>query len=162
MNIVRFLLIVAAAVFTPGCAIDQDASDQERLREIFAVPPEAQIIEYRGFPARSGFGQREGLRLSARYRLSAPVFSAWLASARNAGWRELPFPQSIRSRFRIRFDEAPLDTAHGLYLCRTAGNEILNTAETRPCEKAEAMNDVRLGVFDQSTGVLSVLVAAGY
>lgn len=56
-----FLLLV----FTCSCQKVTDETDKAALKKHFLIPDDAEMIAYDGFPPMAGFGQREGLTISA-------------------------------------------------------------------------------------------------
>ena len=68
-----FLLLFVAT----SCQWLTDSSDKSALVKHFKIPDNAEMIVYDGFPTMVGFGQREGLNISANT-------SFW-----NATWAEI-------------------------------------------------------------------------
>ncbi|HVG38565.1 MAG TPA: hypothetical protein VM870_04720 [Pyrinomonadaceae bacterium] len=152
-------------VVLSGCAAcfqSQEASDQAQLRRHFAIPADARVVEYKGFPETSGFGQREGLHLSARYHLTPGQMSAWAASARAKGWESLPPPPEVAQRMAFFGGEKLIGVRDGLYLCRTAGDDVLHAILTKPCAAVEKPNDILMGAADTGTGEIMVTVSSSY
>ncbi|NLP05326.1 hypothetical protein GX411_05195 [Candidatus Fermentibacteria bacterium] len=160
------LITAAVLICSPqSCGPDQpaqDAGDQERLRQIFAIPGDAELASYSGFPPTMGFGQREGLSISACYLLTDEQEESFLENAPAMGWKPLPIPAEVRQAIPFEGLEVPLDLREGLYTCRTSGDNVLWASETRPVEDAEAVLDILLGVLDTAGNRLHVQVRAGY
>jgi hypothetical protein len=161
MNTVRRISILAAAFVLLACQ-SQDDMDREQLRRHFGIPPGVQMIEYHGYPARVGFGQREGLQVSAKYRFTEGELAGWLPQARADGWQPLPIPAEIRQKIHYKGLRVDLDAAEGLYVCRTAGDNVLHARKTRPCAETQRMNDIIIGTLDPGTRQLSVTVRSSY
>lgn len=161
MNAVRRMTILAAAFVLLACQATDDR-DREQLLRHFGIPPDTQVIEYHGYPARVGFGQREGLQVSATYRFTEGQLAAWLPQARSNGWQPLPIPAETRQKIPYKGLKVDLDAAQGLYLCRTAGDNVLYAKKTRPCGEVQRMNDIIIGILDPDTRQLSVTVRSSY
>lgn len=155
-------VVILAAVFIVSACQSQDEMDREQLRRHFGIPPGVQMIEYHGYPARVGFGQREGLQVSAKYRFTEGELAGWLPQAQANGWQPLPVPAEIRQRIPYKGLKIDLDGAEGLYVCRTAGDNVLHARKTRPCAEAQRMNDIIIGTLDPATRQLSVTVRSRY
>jgi hypothetical protein len=161
MNTVRRMTILAVAFVLLACQ-SQDDMDREQLRRHFGLPPGVQIIEYHGYPARVGFGQREGLQVSATYRFTEGQLAVWLPQARSSGWQPLPIPAETRRKILYKGLKVDLDAASGFYVCRTAGDNVLYAGKTRPCAEVQRMNDIIIGILDPDTRQLSVTVRSSY
>ena len=165
-GVLKALPTAALLILSPqSCRQDQpvqDAGDRERLREIFAIPGDAELVSYSGFPPTMGFGQREGLSISACYLLSDEQEDSFMENAPCRGWRPLPIPAEVLKAIPFEGLEVPLDLQEGLYTCRTAGDNVLWACETRPVEEADAVLDIVLGVLDTAGNRLYVQVRAGY
>ena len=140
----------------------QDQLDQRSLRRHFDLPSGLELVEYDGYPAEVGFGQREALRIRAVYQLSEKQAGAFSHRSAEKWWLPLPIPADVRDRIRRYVAPGPLELSSGLYLCRTAGHNVLHAWITRPCAVVERQNDVILGVFDPDTNRLYLQVGAGY
>jgi len=146
-----------------GCAQPlQDMIDRAALRALFGLPMGAELVEYQGFPPMVGFGQREGLRLRAVYDLSQAEGAAFLEQARDRGWEPLPVSAGLLGHIPFREIPAPLDRTRGLFLCRTAGDQVLYPASTRGCLEVLRLNDLIFGVYDSAERRVWVSVQAGY
>ena len=156
------LTILAAAAFVLASCQSQDDMDKAQLRRHFGIPPAAEILEYHGYPARVGFGQREGLQVSATYRLTETELAEWLSKAAANGWQPLPIPVGLRQKIPYKGLKVDFDAAEGLYLCRTAGDNVLYAKNTRPCAETPRMNDIIIGILDPATRRLSVTVRSSY
>ena len=140
----------------------QDRLDQRSLRRHFDLPSDLRLVEYDGYPAEVGFGQREGLNIRAVYQLSEKQAGSFSRQSVEKGWSPLPIPADIRDRIRRYVAPGPLELSSGLYLCRTAGHNVLHAWVTRPCAAVEMPNDVILGVLDADTNRLHLQVSSGY
>jgi len=146
-----------------GCAQPlQDMIDRAALRALFGLPAGADLVEYQGYPSMVGFGQREGLRLRATYDLSQSEAAAFLEKASDRGWQPLPISAGILGHIPFREISAPLDRTRGLFLCRTAGDEVLHPSSTRNCLEVLRLNDLIFGVYDSAERRVWVSVQAGY
>src|SRR5512137_2671050 len=101
MNIRRRVMILAAAFVFLACQ-SQDDMDKAQLLRHFNIPPGTQLIEYHGYPERVGFGQREGLQVSATYRFTEGELAAWLPQARQTGGSPFRFPPKSGRRSSTR------------------------------------------------------------
>jgi hypothetical protein len=140
----------------------QDMIDRAALRALFGLPVGAELVEYQGFPSTVGFGQREGLRLRAVYDLSHAEAAAFLKQARDGGWQPLPISAGLVRHIPFREIPAPLDHTHGLFVCRTAGDQVLYPASTQGCLEVQRLNDLIFGVFDSAERRVWISVQAGY
>lgn len=140
----------------------QDRLDQRSLRRQFDLPSGLRLIEYDGYPAVVGFGQREGLNIQAVYQLGENQVEEFNQYLVNNGW--LPLPVSIEIRDKIKPYVTPDSTelSSGLYLCRAAGHNVLHARETRPYAEVDWLNDVIFGAFDANTKRLYLQVGSGY
>jgi hypothetical protein len=136
--------------------------DHRALRRHFAIPTGFDLVSYDGYPSMVGLGLREGLELSARYRLDSEQAATYLEQALATDWRPLPIPDSIRSKMLFQGMKIPLDAQEGIYLCRTAGDDVLHARETRPCADVDYLHDIIIGVLDTSTNDLFVVIRSGY
>jgi hypothetical protein len=161
MNTLRRAMILAAAFVFLACQ-SQDDMDKAQLLRHFDIPPGTQIIEYHGYPDRVGFGQREGLQVSATYRFTESELAAWLPQARSNGWQPLPIPPEIRQKIPYKGLKVDIDAAQGLYLCRTAGDNVLHAKKTRSCAEVQRMNDIIIGTLDPVSRQLRVTVRSSY
>ena len=152
-------LSLALSACTPAL---QDVIDRAALRSLFGLPSGADLVEYEGYPPMVGFGQREGLRLRAVYDFSQAEAVAFLEQARDEGWQPLPIEAALLIHIPFQDLSAPLDRTQGLYLCRTAGDEVLHPASTQDCREVPRMNDLIFGVYDLLERRVWVSVQAGY
>jgi len=140
----------------------QDAMDQAALRRRFGLPCRAEVVSYSGYPSMVGFGQREGLGLSATFQLEPEPAQLFLETAAEAGWEPLPIEAGLVERIPFRELDVPLSLSQGAYLCLTAGDEVLHTRETRSCDEVVQFHDIIFGVFDSTTNRVWVTVRSGY
>lgn len=163
LQLLLFALLISGS--RAGCGPSQpaqDSGDQAQLRRIFGIPEGCELVSYDGYPSTVGFGQREGLALSAVYRLDGSQAREFVDSSLSEGWRELPIPESVRIRIPFQGLTVPLGAMHGIYTCRTAGDNVLYAASTHPVEEAGSVQDILIGVFDSETSLLSVEVRSAY
>lgn len=140
----------------------QDSSDQAELRRIFNIPEGAELKSYDGYPVMVGFGQREGLHLSAVYTLNNQQQAGFVQHAADNDWQPLPVPAKIRKDIPWKDLPVPLDAASGYFLCRTAGDDVLHATRTESCAVKLPELDIILGIYDDRTHELSVVVRSGY
>jgi hypothetical protein len=146
--------------FPPG--VLQEWMDERALRRHLGIPSTFERIAYDGYPSMMGFGQREGLEISATYRLTDAQEDRFLTDAQARGWGLLPIPDEVRSRILFQGFNAPLDAERGVFLCRTVGNDVLRAVETRSCTDVDTLADMILGVLDIDRNALYAVVRAGY
>lgn len=158
-----FLVTLLEGIHGCGPSVrSQDQSDRSRLGEIFGIPGECELVSYDGYPASVGFGQREGLSISAVFSMTEEQGAVFVDNNLEAGWRRLPMPDSVVAKIPFVDLPVPLEAARGIYTCRTAGDNVLHAASTIPVEEAEHVNDIILGVFDLESGLLHVVVRSAY
>jgi hypothetical protein len=155
---------IVAAVFV-GCAVTQegqDRIDQRHLRRHLGIPGDFEVVSYDGFPITVGFGQREGLNVTAVYSLTHEQQDSFREDALERGWQQLPVPTADRDKIGWLAGDVPLDGVRGIYLARTVGNEVLRSKDSRPLSEVARPNDLILGVLDTSSNRLYARVASGY
>jgi hypothetical protein len=145
-----------------SCQQVTDSSDKAALKKHFEIPDDAEMIVYDGFPPMSGFGQREGLSISAKYKLNDEDMDSWIIKMHSKGLKELPIETECRGKLWFKDKLIPLDTQTGYYYCRTAGNDVLNATETKPCEEVENLIDIIFAILNTEKKELSVIVISGY
>jgi hypothetical protein len=167
----RFLTIVACIATAvlcasrPSCGGPQevrDSADLERIREIFGIPEDFELVSYDGYPSSVGFGQREGLELSAVFQLTGGQAHGFVADRLASGWSELPMPEGVVASIPFRGLPVPVDALQGVYICLTAGDDVLYARETRPVAEGDRINDLILGVLDTTEDRLYVMVRSAY
>lgn len=159
------VLVLAGATLVPACdrtQAAQDTADQAALGRLFGLPRGAELLSYDGYPSQVGFGQREGLSLSAEYRLADDDVGKFLRSAVEAGWQPLPMPVGLSGLIPFQGLSVPWDAADGLYRCQTAGDDVLHARRTTSCLGATTFHDVILGVFDAASQRVWVTVRSAY
>jgi hypothetical protein len=156
--IVFFLLLFV----TNSCQVITDNSDKAALEKHFEIPDDAEMIAYDGFPAMVGFGQREGLNISAKYLLSEKDMNKWIKHMQTKGLKKLPLESECKSKLWFDDKLIPIETATGYYYCRTAGNDVLNATEKKPCDEVENLNDIIFAILDTGKKELSVIITSGY
>jgi hypothetical protein len=159
------LVVLVLAVALSGCGLAQslqDRMDRRQLQRRFGIPGGAELVSYEGYPSMVGFGQREGLRVDAVYRLTDAQERVFMESSLARDWRTLPIPAAERDRMKGYAGEVPLDSERGVYLARTAGNDVMRAKETVPVSEVDHLADLILGVLDSDTNLLHVRIASGY
>ena len=155
---VFFLLLF----ITNSCQWLTDRSDKSALEKHFEIPDDAEMIAYDGFPTMVGLGQREGLNISAKYLLNDEDMNDWIKNMRTKGLKNLPMEPDCKSKLWFKDKLVPLETKTGYYFCRTAGNDVLNATETKPCDEVDNLNDIIFAILDTEKKELSVIVTSGY
>ena len=140
----------------------QDWMDERALRRHFRIPSGFERLYYDGYPSMVGFGQREGLEISAGYRLTEAEQEAFLRDGSARGWQPLPIPEGVRSKIPFEGLRMPMEAKAGVFLCQTAGNEVLHATVTQSCASVSNLPDLILGVLDTDRHELHVVVRAGY
>jgi len=153
-----FLLLFVAT----SCQWLTDSSDKSALEKHFEIPDDAEMIAYDGFPTMVGFGQREGLNISARYLLNDEDMNEWIKNMKIKGLKNLPIESECRSKLWFKDKLIPVETKTGYYYCRTAGNDVLNATETKPCDEVDNLNDIIFAILDTEKKELSVIITSGY
>jgi hypothetical protein len=156
-----FLALVTVLRGNPLQAV-QDWSDRYELRRHFKIPMGYELISYAGYPGMAGFGQREGLEISAVYRLTDHQVTKFVSDSKSDGWESLPIPWEVRSKISFREMAVPLEAHTGIYVCRTAGDEVLRARDTKPCSCVDRLNDVIIGVLDTTSNTLYLTIRSGY
>ncbi|MDH4198564.1 MAG: hypothetical protein OEW05_14210 [Candidatus Aminicenantes bacterium] len=155
-------ILWVAALGSLSCQQLQDVRDKQALRRLFRIPRGVEIVAYSGFPWLNGFGQREGLSISATYQLTPRQLERFLRTQIPEGWEPLPVAEAVRANPLYRNLNIPLEARTGFYLCRTAGDNVLYAKRTRPCACVERLNDIILGVLDTDARRLFVVVRSRY
>jgi hypothetical protein len=145
----------------------QDQADQRMLEQIFDIPTGLALVSYDGYPPQVGFGQREGLDISAVYKLDDVQEAEFVQRATAAGWQPLPVPGETRlciEAFQSSGVEVkvPWESQTGVFVCKTAGNNVLYAENTRPCSKAGQLDDIIIGVLSTDSNRLFVAIRATY
>jgi len=148
--------LAALAFWLTGCdaLTSVDASDQRHARRLCSLPAEAKVVSWVGYPARAGFGQREGLSVSGVLRPPA----GW--SAKAAGYRAAPW-KSARDAVERRFKAGEVLDGADAIRCETAGDDVLRATTTRPCDEVEPILDVILCAVEP-TGDVRVTIRSAY
>lgn len=145
-----------------SCKPVTDAIDKAALKKHFEIPDDAELIAYNGFPPMVGFGQREGLTISAKYKLNDKDIKSWIKNVQHKGLKKLPIESGCKNKLWFKDKLIPLDAQTGYYFCRTAGDDVLNATETKPCDEVDYLNDAILAILDTEKRELSVIVTSGY
>ena len=135
----------------------------------------------------SGFGQREGLTLSAKYSIPESRVKEFenMLQAQDAEWEPLPIPPEILKRIRFKFQSLNLQSTTGFFRCRTAGSNVLYEQDTSPCsnpkswvmiekdpprwerqevplQSIDSFSDIILSMYEPNTRTFSASVKSGY
>jgi hypothetical protein len=140
----------------------QDWLDRGAMQRHFGLPRGFDLVVYDGYPPVVGFMQREGLQISAVYQLSETQAARFTLDAQNKGWETLPLPSQTFAKTQHLREVVPLLTQTGIYICKTAGNDVLHARHTRPCDSIGYLSDVILGIFDGQTNKLYLVISSGY
>jgi hypothetical protein len=155
------LSILLATLFT-SCQWVTDQSDKSALEKHFEIPDDAEMIAYDGYPTMVGFGQREALSISAKYKLNDADMHHWIKTVQNKGLKPLPIAPDCKNKLWFNDELVPTDLDSGYYFCRTAGNDVLNAETTKPCDDVENLNEIIFAILDTETNELSVIITSGY
>jgi hypothetical protein len=158
----KHFVLFTIIVFTCSCQVITDETDRAALKKHFEIPDDAEMIAYDGFPPTAGFGQREGLTIAAKYLLSEEDMKRGIKNMRAKGLKELPIETDCRNKLWFKNKLISLETKTGYYYCRTAGNDVLNATETKPCDEVDYLNDIIFAILDTEKKELSVIVISGY
>lgn len=158
----KIIILFLLAVFLNSCQWLTDRSDKAALEKHFEIPEDAEMIAYDGFPTMVGFGQREGLNISAKYMLSDKDMNEWINNMNSKDLKNLPIPPECRDKLWFDDKLVLLDTKTGYYFCRTAGNDVLNADSTKSCDEVEHLNDIIFAILDTEKKELSVIICSGY
>jgi hypothetical protein len=140
----------------------QDWLDRRALQRHFELPRGFDLVAYKGYPPVVGFMQREGLQISAIYQLSNTQTENFIHQAPTRGWETLPLPPHLYAKTQHLREFVPLQAQTGIYICKTAGHDVLHTSHTQPCDSVDYLSDVILGIFDSQTNKLYLVISSGY
>jgi hypothetical protein len=140
----------------------RDRLDRRAMLRHFDLPAGLRLVEYDGFPPMVGLGQREGLHIRAVYQVPEKETEAFRHRLDENGWSPLPLPTETGAKIRPHVTADVLELSPGLYLCRTAGNDVLRARDTRPCSEVARLSDVIFGAFDPDSNRLYLQVSSGY
>src|SRR6185436_14783877 len=129
------ILILGLLCLLGGCERLSNLADERALRKQCHIPPYAQSSDYKGFPAMSGFGQREGLSITARFRIPKSNLDDFEKFMHEDGWDPLPVSAELRARLprQGKGYESDLEAVEGFFRCHTAGSEVLHAKTTYSC-----------------------------
>jgi hypothetical protein len=162
INLKKHSAIFFLLVFSCSCQVITDESDKAALKKHFEIPDDAEMIAYDGYSGMVGFGQREGLRISAKYSLNTEDMNNWIKMMKGKGLKKLPIEPEGRSKIWFKDKLVPLETQTGYYFCRTAGDDVLNATVTKSCDEVDYLKDIILAILDTDRKELSVIVTSGY
>jgi hypothetical protein len=149
-----------------ACAVSQLAAscvresyteaDERSVREQLGLPPDVELLRIAGEPSDPGLWQREGLRIFAKFRLSAAQRGPYFARLA-ASYRRLPVPGCVAA-FRDPPPAAMLGASRGAYLCKAHvfapnSNAVQDTWDC--CARDARPDGYILATYDDATGVLS-------
>jgi hypothetical protein len=157
-----YFILLLLLLLNTSCQQVMDSSDKAALKKHFEIPDDAEMIAYDGFPPMAGFGQREGLSISSKYKLNDEDMNSWIKNMQSKGLKKLPIQTECRSKLWFKDNLIPMDIQTGYYFCRTAGNDVLNATETKPCDEVDNLNDIIFAILDIEKKELSVIVISGY
>ena len=157
-----YFILLLLLLLSTSCQQVMDSSDKAALKKHFEIPDDAEMIAYDGFPPMAGFGQREGLSISSKYKLNDEDMNSWIKNMQSKGLKKLPIQTECRSKLWFKDNLIPMDIQTGYYFCRTAGNDVLNATETKPCDEVDNLNDIIFAILDIEKKELSVIVISGY
>lgn len=135
-----------------GSPANEVVNAKVRIREIFKLPPEAEETHFTyTAPQREIMNAPMHIEVLAAYRLSPELLETLTSE-----WHPLPIPETLRDYRNL---EAPRH-AHGRYLCRTNGSDILYASTTTSCDDKKFLPDVIFAVADPGASMLWVRVAS--
>ena len=158
----NYLLSILLATFFTSCQWVTDQSDKSALEKHFEIPDGAEMIAYDGYPTMVGFGQREALSISAKYKLNYIDMNNWIKKVQSKELKPLPIEPDCKNKLWFNDKLVPKDLKTGYYFCRTAGNDALNAKTTKSCDDVESLNDIIFAILDTKTKELSVIITSGY
>lgn len=189
-KVVRHVLIIAVTMLITSCQIIADRNDQKALRKQCQIPTFAHLEHFNGFPYMNGFGQREGLDLSAKYKISneQAIYFEKSVQRKDSQWRPLPIPPDILTKLAnsyFKISDVNLNSSKGYFRCRTAGDDVLHKKETSSCfnpkawvmvkkdpprweykevplESIDAFSDIIISVYDTASLIITAGVVSGY
>jgi hypothetical protein len=170
-----------------SCQSIADRSDQKALRKQCQIPTFARLEKFNGFPYINGFGQREGLHISAKFKIpidKAVHFEKSL-QRKDSQWRALPIPADILAKNSFKLSNVNLKASKGFFRCRTAGDNALHEKETSSCfnpkiwrmvkkepprwkrketplESIDSFSDIIISVYEPTSRTITASVASGY
>jgi len=158
----NYLLSILLATLFTSCQWVTDQSDKSALEKHFEIPDDAEMIAYNGYPTMVGFGQREALSISAKYKLNDDDMNSWIKKVQSKGLKPLPIEADCKNKLWFNDKLIPTDLKSGYYFCRTAGNDVLNAETTKPCDDVENLNDIIFAILNTEKNELSVIITSGY
>ena len=158
----KYFALFLLLILTFSCRQVTDETDKASSEEHFEIPDDAEMIAYDGFSTMVGFGQREGLTISAKYLLNDEDMNKWINNMQTKGLKKLPLESECKSKLWFDDKLIPIETDTGYYYCRTAGNDVLNATETEPCDEVDNLNDIIFAILDTDKKELSVIITSGY
>jgi hypothetical protein len=186
-KVVRHVLIIAVTLLMTSCQSIADRSDQKALRKQCQIPTFAGLERFNGFPYINGFGQREGLQISAKFIIPKDKSVNFEKSLQreDSQWRPLPIPADILAKNRFKLSDVNLNASKGYFRCRTAGDNALHEKETSSCfnpkvwrmvkkdpprweykeaplESIDLFSDVIISVYEPASRTITAGVASGY
>ena len=135
ISVTRIWLIVLFFFVTSGCQTLTNDSDQKALRRQCGIPNFAKLKDFDGFPTMSGFGQREGLNLTAKFIVPKErviTFEKFLKE-KSSEWSPLPIPDAILDRIMLPLSGVNLRATQGFFRCKLAGSNVLHERYTTSC-----------------------------
>jgi len=189
----RYIAVIIFAIqmtFLLSCG-SSTMTDEQQLRRHFNIAPNIKMLNFSADPPPNTAWQREGLKVQAIFQLSKKEMDEKVREAYKSGWQDLPIPDETMAKlpFTNSADQVQINipfNAEGLFLCKTAGDNVLNASdtETSPCENQvgklhcpemmsveEARNsnkckrrlsDQILGVLELNTQKLYVFIGSTY
>lgn len=158
----KLLILTLLVTVFSSCQWLTDKSDKAALEKHFDIPDDAEMIAYDGYPAMVGFGQREALSITAKYKLTDDDMYGWIKKVQNKGLKKLPIEPDCKKKLWFKNKLVPTDIKTGYYFCRTAGNDVLNADSTKSCDEVDNLIDIIFAILDTDSRELSVIITSGY
>lgn len=159
--------------FLTSCQYLADRKDKIAIRKQCRIPEYASLVDFKGTPWMSGFGQREGLHVSALFLIEESKRKEFETNSKSIGWEPLPIPKEVRDKIRPGRSRLNLDAQSGLFRCHYAGDNVLYAEETQPCYYTTSgrtvsgkihpeLNDMILSIYNPLTGEVTAEVFSSY
>jgi hypothetical protein len=155
----RAALLLLAAALLAAC---ERPSDEEVLRRTFAVPRAARLAAIATHPKTAGTFGREGLSIEAVFTFGPDELAATrVRLEKDPTWRPLPPPASLLARLPAGLN-LRLDAAHGIWACRTAGDDLMRARKRDCLARTGRLNDAMFALLDFDRRSLRVRVKTDY
>ncbi len=137
-------------------------SDEEVLRQTFAVPRVARLVSIEAQPKSTGADGREGLTIDAVFGFGPDELEAYRVRLENdPTWRPLPPPEELLARLPGGA-HPPFGAVRGAWACRTAGDDLMRARKSDCAERTGKLKDAMIAVLDLDRRTLRVHVRTEY